>query len=172
MSETFVLIGAYEREADAEADLEAVRELHRDGLVGTYDAAVVRRDEDHRVHVRRHEKPTQHGAWTGLAAGALLGVLWPPSLVGTALAGGAFGALVGHIWRGLPRHALKELGETLDAGQAALFVVGESTVEEAVRDAVRRADKLVAKQMKADAKELRRALDDAEREETTAAASP
>lgn len=168
MSETFVLIGAYDREVDAEADLEAVRELHADGLVGTYDAAVVRRDENGGVHVRRHEKPTQHGAWTGLAAGAVLGVLWPPSLIGTALAGGAFGALIGHVWRGLPRHELKELGETLDAGQAALFVVGESTVEEAVRAAVRRSDKLVAKQMKADAKALKEALDTAEKEEAAA----
>lgn len=169
MSETFVLIGAYDREADAEADLEAVRELHRDGLVGTYDAAVVHRDENHHVHVRRHEKPTQHGAWTGLAAGAVLGVLWPPSLIGTALAGGAFGALVGHVWRGLPRHALKELGETLDEGQAALFVVGESTVEEAVRAAVKRADKLVSKELKAESKELEKAIREAEKEQAAAA---
>lgn len=169
MSETFVLIGAYDREVDAQADLEAVRELHAGGLVGTYDAAVVYRDEERHVHVRRHEKPTQHGGWTGLAAGAVLGVLWPPSLIGTALAGGAFGALVGHLWRGLPRHELKELGETLDEGQAALLVIGESTVEEAVRSAVKRADKLTAKQMKADAKELKKAVEAAENEEAAAA---
>ncbi|HEY4278045.1 MAG TPA: DUF1269 domain-containing protein [Conexibacter sp.] len=168
MSETFVLIGAYDREADAQADLEAVRELHAAGLVGTYDAAVVYRDGEGHVHVRRHEKPTQHGAWTGLAAGAVLGILWPPSLIGTALAGGAFGGLVGHLWRGLPRHELKELGETLDEGQAALLVIGESKVEEAVRGAVKRTDKLVAKQLKADAKELRKAIEEAEKEDAAA----
>lgn len=169
MSETFVLIGAYDREADAQADYEAVRELHAAGLVGTYDAAVIRRDEQHHLHVRRHEKPTQHGAWTGLAAGALLGVLFPPSLVGSAVVGAGFGGLVGHLWRGLPRAALKELGETLDEGEAALFVVGEVTVEEAVRKAITRANKLEAKQMKADAKELRKALEEAEKEEAATA---
>ncbi|MDO8213818.1 DUF1269 domain-containing protein [Conexibacter sp. CPCC 206217] len=169
MSETFVLVGAYEREADAQADYEAVRELHAAGLVGTYDAAVIHRDGEHHVHVRRHEKPTQHGAWTGLAAGALLGILWPPSLIGTALAGGAFGGLVGHFWRGLPRKELKELGETLDEGQAALFVVGEATVEEAVRAAVKRADKIVSKELKAEAKELQKALKEAEQEQAAQA---
>lgn len=165
MSETFVLIGAYDREVDAQADYEAVRELHADGLVGTYDAAVVYRDADHHLHIRRHEKPTQHGAWTGLGAGALLGLLFPPSLIGTAVAGAAFGGVVGHLWRGLPRHALKELGDTLDEGEAALFVVGESTVEEAVRAALSRTDKIVAKEMKAEAKELRKALAEAEKEQ-------
>lgn len=165
MSQTFVLIGAYEREVDAQADYEAVRELHADGLVGTYDAAVVHRDGEGHLHVRRHEKPTQHGAWTGLGVGAVLGILFPPSLIGTALVGGAFGGLVGHFWRGLPRNALKELGETLDEGEAALFVVGESTVEEAVRAAVARADKLVSKELKAESKELRKALEEAEKEQ-------
>ena len=57
-----------------EAAPEVLRELHEGGVVGTYDAAIVTKDADGKVHVHKHEKPTQHGAWTG--AGAATGL--PP----------------------------------------------------------------------------------------------
>jgi uncharacterized membrane protein len=163
-----VFLAAYDGEDAAREDYEALRELHAAGLVGTYDAAIVRKDADGDVHVRRHEKPTQHGGWTGAGVGAVVGILFPPSLIGSAIVGGAAGGLVGHLWRGLPRHDLKELGETLDAGDAALVVIGETTVEEAVRKATKRASKLVEKQLKADAKELQKQLDAAAKEEAAA----
>jgi uncharacterized membrane protein len=50
---------------------------------------------------------------------------------GTALAGAAVGAAIGHLWRGLSRSDVKELGDLIDEGQAALLVVGEGKLEEA-----------------------------------------
>ena len=37
----FLYAGEYESVEDAKADLETLKELHREHLVGTYDAAVV-----------------------------------------------------------------------------------------------------------------------------------
>ena len=45
-------------------------------LVGSYDVALTYKD-DGKVHVTKHEKPTQHGAWTGAAVGALVRDLVP-----------------------------------------------------------------------------------------------
>lgn len=162
MSENvYAYIGIYDSESEAQADYEAVKELHHEGLVGTYDAAVVTRDDKEKIHVHKHEKPTQHGAWTGLAVGALVGVLFPPSILAGGVVGAAAGGLVGHFWRGMSRGDLKDLGEALDAGSASLVVIGESKVEEAVKKEMKRAVRTQEKQIKADAKDLRKELDKA-----------
>ena len=83
----FVFLGAYASEADARADYEVLQDLHVEGAVGTYDAAVITKDADGKVHVNKDELPTRHGAWTGIAAGAVLGIIFPPSIIGTAAVG-------------------------------------------------------------------------------------
>ena len=77
----FIFLATYDTEADAKLDYDAVKELHSVGVVGTYDAAVITKDADGKIKVHKHEKPTQHGAWTGVAVGAVLGILFPPGLV-------------------------------------------------------------------------------------------
>ena len=114
----FLYAAVYDDIADAEADYEAVFELHAAGLVGTFDSAVIEK-EDGKVHVHKTEKPTQHGAWTGIAVGAVAGILFPPSIIGTAIAGGVAGGVAGHLWKGMSRSDLKDLGEALDDGDAA-----------------------------------------------------
>ena len=83
----FLYAAVYDDLADAEADYDGVLELHAAGLVGTFDAAVIDK-EDGKVHVHKTEKPTQHGAWTGIGVGALVGILFPPAIIGSAIVGG------------------------------------------------------------------------------------
>lgn len=154
----FLYAAVYDDLADAEADYEAVLDLHAVGLVGTFDAAVIEKD-DGKVHVHKTEKPTQHGAWTGIAVGAVAGILFPPSIVATAVAGGVAGGVVGHLWKGMSRGDLKDLGEALDDGDAALIVIGESKVEEQIEKAVKRAKKVIEKEIDAEADELKRAVE-------------
>jgi uncharacterized membrane protein len=156
----FLYAAVYDNVADAEADYAAVFDLHAAGAIGTFDSAVIEK-EDGKVHVHKTEKPTQHGAWTGIAVGAVAGILFPPSIIGGAIVGGAAGGVAGHLWRGMSRGDLKDLGEALDDGDAALIVIGESKVEEQVEKAVRRAKKVLEKQIDADADELKRELDEA-----------
>ncbi len=72
----FLYAAVYDDIATAEADYEAVFDLHAAGLVGTFDSAVIEKEDD-KVHVHKTEKPTQHGAWTGIAVGAVAGILFP-----------------------------------------------------------------------------------------------
>ena len=51
--------------------------------------------------------------------------------------------------------ALKELGEELEDGTAAVIVLGESKIEEQLEQALVRANKLIEKQMTADAEALK-----------------
>src|SRR3954464_6505147 len=133
----FVYVAAYDEEDDARADYEVLKELQAAGAIGTYDAALITKDGEGKVHVHKREKPTQHGAWTGIGVGALVGILFPPSIIGTAIAGGATGGLVGHLWHGMSRGDMKDLGEALDSGEAALVIVGRSKLEETLERELR-----------------------------------
>jgi uncharacterized membrane protein len=161
----FLYAAVYDDVADAEADYEAVFDLHAAGAIGTFDSAVIRKDADGKVQVTKTEKPTQHGAWTGAGVGALVGILFPPALIGSAIVGAGAGGLVGHLKGGVSRDDLKELGDELDAGSAAVIVLGESKIEEQLERAVTRANKLIEKQIDADADELRREIDAAAQEQ-------
>jgi uncharacterized membrane protein len=102
--------------------------------------------------------PTQHGAWTGAGVGALVGILFPPAILGSAIVGAGAGRLTGHLTRGISRRDLKDLGERLEEGSAAVIVLGESKIEEQLERATKRANKLIEKQVDADADELKREI--------------
>ena len=126
----FIYIGTYPDEASARADYDVVKDLHLAGAVGTYDAAVVTKDDKGKVHVNKDETATRHGAWGGAAVGGVLAVLFPPSILVGAGVGAAIGGVSGHVWKGMSRADVKELGDLIDDGEAALVIVGESTIEQ------------------------------------------
>ena len=104
---------------------------------------------------------TRHGGWGGAAAGAVVGILFPPSIIATAIVGGAIGAVSGHLWRGMSRADVKELGDMLDANEAALLIIGESTIEDAVNRAQLKAEKHIAKELNASPKDVDKAVQEA-----------
>jgi uncharacterized membrane protein len=160
----FVYSASYANQDDAVADYEVLLELHEEKLVGTYDVALITKDADGKIHVEKHEKATQHGAWGGIAVGALVGVLFPPSIIASAAIGGVVGGVGGHLRKGMSRDDMKELGELLDGGQAALVVIGESRVGEQLDKALTRAQKSAEKEVDADSDEFKRELDEAEKQ--------
>ena len=155
----FLYAAIYDAIPEAEADYEAVFDLHAAGAIGTFDSAVIRKEEDGKVRVTKTEKPTQHGAWTGAGVGALVGILFPPALLGSAIVGAGAGGLVGHLSRGISRGDLKDLGDELQAGSAAVIVIGESKIEEQLEKAMARAKKLIEKEIDAEAEELKREIE-------------
>ena len=151
---TFILVATYPDEAAARDDYQVVKQAHAQGLVGSYDAAVITKDRNGKIHENKDETSTRHGAWWGVAAGAAVGVLFPPSLLGAAAVGGVIGGVSGHLAKGMSRSEAKELGDFIDPGQAGLLVVGESKVEEAITKAVTRAEKQTAKELDVDPKDV------------------
>src|SRR4029079_14248440 len=65
----FFYTGIYDNVADADADDEAIKPLNRGKAIWTYHSARVVHTPDGDVTVTKTEKPTQKGAWIGLAAG-------------------------------------------------------------------------------------------------------
>ena len=160
--DTFIaFVGVYDNVSDADADYELVKDLHtKANLIDAYDAAVIERRTDGKVKItKKHETPTRVGgvlgAGIGLATGLVV-VLFPFAAIGGGLiaattgGGAVLGALAGHAAAGMSRHDLKELGESLDAGQAGLIVVGVSDMGAKIEKSMKKAKKVEAKELKAD----------------------
>lgn len=167
-----VFAGVYPSLASAETDYDLVKELHtKEGLMDAYDAAVIHRRDDGKVRItRKHETPTRVGGVLGGGAGLATGLvvaLFPFAAVGGGLlaatsAGGAIlGALAGHAAAGMSRDDLKELGESLDSGEAGLVVVGVMDMEARIEESMRHSEKLQKKQLEADVEALERDAKDA-----------
>src|SRR5215470_20061525 len=111
---TFIYVATYQNEEAARTDYDAVKQLHSEGLVGSYDAAVVTKDANGKVHEDKDETATRHGAWWGIAAGAAIGAIFPPSILGSAAVGGLVGGVSGHLAKGMSRSQVKQLGEFIE----------------------------------------------------------
>ena len=160
--DTFVAyVGIYDSAAAADADYEAVKDLHtKAGVIDAYDAAVIERRAGGKVKItKKHETPTRVGGVLGGGAGLATGLvvaLFPFAAIGggllavTAGGGAVLGALAGHAAAGMSHKDLKELGEHLDAGQAGLIVVAVSDMGAEVERAMKQARKVEARQLEAD----------------------
>ncbi|MFF5085366.1 DUF1269 domain-containing protein [Actinoplanes sp. NPDC000266] len=160
-----VYVGVYPSVAQAEADYDVVKELHRKAdLIDAYDAAVIERRADGKSKiVKRHETPTRVGGVLGGGVGLATGLvvaLFPFAALGGGLlaattgGGAVLGALAGHAAAGLSRSDLKELGEHLDEGQAGLVVVAVSDMGAKVERALKNAAKVESRQLRADTAEI------------------
>jgi uncharacterized membrane protein len=168
----YVIAAAYDDVDTAVADYEAVKALYREVKTShDFDAAVLAKDEDGKVRiVKKHEQPTRHGTAVGLGWGLAVGVtaaLFPPVGIGLAAAGAggaAIGAVAGHASGGMSRGDLKDLGDTLDAGQAGLVVVYETNLADQVAANIKAANRLISKATDMAADELAAEIKAAEKD--------
>jgi hypothetical protein len=130
-SSMVIYAAAYDNVAAALADLDAVEQLHKDKMIGEFDAAVVDK-EDGKPHVaRRIDRPRIRviPEWFG---------------------GGT-----------LPRKELHEAAEHLTANQAGLLAVGEPTIEKGLDEALKKSAKVVKRTVEATTDEISSELQEA-----------
>jgi len=126
-----VYAAAYETADAALADLDAIEQLHKDQMIGQYDAAVIDK-QDGKPHVaKRMDRPHIRviPEWFG---------------------GGT-----------LPRKELHEAAEQLTASQAGLIVVGEPTIEQGLDKALTKAGKVVKRTVQATTDQITSELQEA-----------
>lgn len=156
----FLFAASYTSLTDAQADYAIVKALHTNGNIGSYDSDIISKGFDGKVKVSKTEKPTQKGAWIGLAAGAATALIFPPlapvTIAAAGAAGAGFGAWIGHLAYGTSRKDAKEIGALLPEGGALLIVVGVDNDAKAVEKAVNKAAKKVVKTIKGDYKAAER----------------
>jgi len=160
-NDTLVVLGAsYDSVSDAEVDYEAVKAMYNNAGVGhDFDAAIVERGDDGTVKVvKKHEESTRHGAWTGLAIGALTAVLPGIGLGVAAAVGAGIGAVTGHIKGGMNKDDLKELGTVLENGEAGLIVIYATNMADQVAASIKAENRYISDSIDADADELAKQL--------------
>jgi hypothetical protein len=126
---------------DAKFDLEALQQLHRDRLIGKFDAAIIDKEDGQPHIVKRVDHPYYRVIPEWFGSGTL------------------------------PRKELHEAAAALDAGQAALVAVGEPTIADGVERAVIRASKTFKHDLDVATDELTKEMTDALKEAETAGKS-
>jgi uncharacterized membrane protein len=157
-----VFAGAYADVEDAKADFAGIKEMHKEAWLGPYEGVLFTKEDDGKVKiVDRDSSIRAAGAGVGALAGGVFGLIFPPTILAGAAVGGAAGALVGHFFGTFKRKDVAELGEMLDDGTAGILLIGIPTPELGAQKLMGRAAKIAKKQVDADAKEIKKAIDEA-----------
>lgn len=135
----YVLLAAkYPNEEHAKTILDMLESMYRALTIDLEDAVMITRDDDGKI--KTHETTdvtTRKGAKRGIIAGGILGLIFPPSLIATAIAGGGIGAVWGKIKdSGVKHDDIKELADSLTSGQAAIIVLVSPETAEATQRAL------------------------------------
>jgi uncharacterized membrane protein len=160
--QVIVFAGTYGSLHEAELDFQTIKDLQKEKLVGKYEAVVFTKQDDGSVKIIDTDNNSRRkGLKIGVAAGAVVGILFPPSLVVGALAGGGLGLLTSHFAKGLKRGEVKELGELLDEGQAGIVFVGVVDPHQSIDHLLTHALMSMTKQVDANAEEVGKAIEEA-----------
>ena len=162
-SEGLILYAAaYDSLDVAREDFEGIKFLKSEKFIGNYEAALFVKEEGGKVKIVNTDATERGwGAKVGIVTGAVLGIIFPPSILGMAALGGGIGAVLGNFMKGMKRSDIKEIGDMLDEGQAGIILVGEVTLEEGLDRLMKRAAKIAKKEVDAQAKEIKAAIDEA-----------
>lgn len=124
-------IATYDTVDAARQDYEEIKQAHSKGFIGEYDAAVVWKNDKGKVEIDSvSEEASRKWLWAGLGAGALIGLIFPPSILATSAIGALSGAVIGRFRDGIPQDDLEQIGAALSGDNAAIVVVAEDPVAE------------------------------------------
>lgn len=127
-----VIGAAYDNVADAMLDFKGMQDLNVEGEIGDLDAAIVTKEESGMLVLSNADSSGHFkGAAAGGIVGAVLGAVFPPSMIGMAALGAAAGAVVGGAKKHIGRGDIKELGELLAPGESGVLMVSERVSEKA-----------------------------------------
>src|SRR5918992_768705 len=114
---------AYDDRAMAERVRDELAQMTREHVIEIEDAVVVTREPGGKVKLHQTLNPAGAGAAGGALWGGLIGLIFLAPLLGAAIgaaAGGATGALTD---LGVDDNFMRELGQNLPEGGAALIVL-------------------------------------------------
>jgi uncharacterized membrane protein len=123
-----IIVAAFQEEDAADQALKALKEAKREKLISIDNAAVIKKDDDGKLHIKETaDMGGGKGAGVGALVGGAIGLLAGP--LGVA-AGGALGAAVGGLTAklydgGFKDDRLRQIGTSLEPGTSAIIAVIE-----------------------------------------------
>jgi uncharacterized membrane protein len=123
---------------EAEEVRRELVDIQKEQLISLEDAVVVEHDSEGKVHLRQSLNLTAAGALGGGFWGSLVGLLFLNPLLGAAV-GAGIGAASGSLSDiGINDGFMRELGETLQPGSAALCLLLRDSTPDRVIERLRR----------------------------------
>jgi uncharacterized membrane protein len=136
MSDLVVL--AFDTETGAEQLRDDLIQLQKEHLIGLEDAAVAVRHQDGKVKIKQVESLAGAGALGGAFWGLLIGLIFFVPVFGL-LVGAAAGAMIGKsLDSGVDDKFIKEVGNTLQPGNSALFLLVAKVVPDKVQETLKK----------------------------------
>jgi uncharacterized membrane protein len=128
-----LIVVGFPKTEDADAVRRELVNIQQEHLISLEDAVVVEHDAAGEVHLRQAINLTAAGALGGGFWGSLVGLLFLNPLLGAALGAGVGAASGALSDLGISDAFLREVGETLPKGSAALcLLVREATPDRVV----------------------------------------
>lgn len=134
-------IAAYSDASVAEADWNALKKLAADDVLEFEALALVNRDSDGKIHVKDTTNEVGIGATIGAVGGALVGLIFPPSLLATAALGAGVGAGTGAVVDRVAKRKIKaDVEGALPPTASGIVVVFDEQWVSEVEKALTKAD--------------------------------
>jgi uncharacterized membrane protein len=131
-----VVLGLDSRE-DADRVVELAGDLAKQQLLQLEDAAYAYKDDKGKVRIQQTMSVTGTAAAGGALWGTLIGLIFLNPLAGLAV-GAATGAIAGKLTDvGVNDGMIKQIGEQLQQGKAAVFLLARSATVDRVIDAIK-----------------------------------
>jgi len=125
----------------------ALQELERTSSLQIDGVAIASSDANGKITLGQvTDHSTKTGLKWGVVGGALLGIVFPPSIIGSAVALGGTGAILGKVRNAIHRKGLAdELAGVMKPNTAGIIALVQDTAVVAVREAMAKADAIVEK---------------------------
>ena len=122
-----LMAAVYPTHEQAKTVLDMLWQMHKATTITLKDAAIVTKNAEGKVKVEEtDELTTREGAVRGALVTGVLGLIYPPSLIVSLLAGGALGGLIGKFRdTGIKSANLKEIANQLEPGKSAVIALGD-----------------------------------------------
>ncbi len=132
----YIVFAVFSDEKSAGVAASAIKKAADEYSIHISGLASVHRDSHGHIHLHEVGDLTgSQGAVRGLAAGALVGLIFPPTVLASGVVGSAIGALVAKFHdKGFKTDELHGLGEELGRGQSAVIFVGDEVAQTALAD--------------------------------------
>lgn len=157
-----VYLGEYTDREAAMDDFEGIKALKHANFIGRYESAIFEKTAEGDLRtINTDSTERTFGAKAGAVTGGVIGLLFPPSIIAGAAVGAGLGALVGHFKRGLKSDDIDAMADMLQPGEFGVVVFAETTIEEGLDKLMKRAAKVMKKEVDVQADELKKAIDEA-----------
>jgi uncharacterized membrane protein len=142
-----LIVAQFPTVEDAEAAYATLQDIERGSSLKIDGVVIAQCDAEGKVHLG---KVTEHSTKTGLkwgaVGGAVLGVIFPPTILASAVGFGAFGAAIGKAHNVIARKGLaEELSSVMRPNTAGIVALVEDTAVVEIRKALAKADRIVEK---------------------------